>query len=129
MFLLLTEFKSWHRYEPYRCFLQSIKTTAHKENKDPIDVHKGLVDAACNENNRRDKFRILGLIFVLPLFFHVKGILYREMFGIKLKIVASQDDSGSNDDSDHRDNDDNTPPPPRNDDKPNKNLSQWNGSY
>lgn len=63
----------------------------------------------------------IGLIFVLPFSFHVKGILYREMFGIKLKIVASQDDSGSNDDSDHRDNDDNTPPPPRNDGKPNKN--------
>jgi len=39
----------------------------------------------------------IGLIFVLPFFFHVKGILYREMFGIKLKIVASE---RSNDDDD-----------------------------
>ena len=31
----------------------------------------------------------LGLIFVLPFFFHVKGILYRNMFGIKLRIVAT----------------------------------------
>lgn len=31
----------------------------------------------------------LGLIFVLPFFFHVKGIIYRNMFGIKLKIIAS----------------------------------------
>ncbi|KJY82402.1 membrane protein [Vibrio galatheae] len=32
----------------------------------------------------------LGLIFVLPFFFHVKGIVYRNMFGIKLKIIASE---------------------------------------
>lgn len=32
----------------------------------------------------------IGLIFVLPFFFHVKGIIYRNMFGIKLKIVASE---------------------------------------
>ncbi len=31
----------------------------------------------------------IGLIFVVPFFFHVKGILYRNMFGIQLKIVAS----------------------------------------
>ncbi|WP_114764437.1 hypothetical protein [Vibrio rhodolitus] len=40
----------------------------------------------------------LGLIFVLPFFFHVKGIIYRNMFGIKLKIVASEK---SKDDDDH----------------------------
>lgn len=40
----------------------------------------------------------LGLIFVLPFFFHVKGIIYRNMFGIKLKIVASE---RPNDDDDH----------------------------
>ncbi|MBY6196725.1 hypothetical protein [Vibrio hangzhouensis] len=60
----------------------------------------------------------IGLIFVLPFFFHVKGILYREMFGIKLKIVASQDhgsDDGGDSDSDNDDT------PPRDDDKPNKN--------
>ncbi|MGB1974913.1 MAG: hypothetical protein ACPHQD_12825 [Vibrio toranzoniae] len=41
----------------------------------------------------------IGLIFVLPFFFHVKGILYREMFGIKLKLIASdrpKDDDDSN---------------------------------
>lgn len=32
----------------------------------------------------------IGLIFVLPFFFHVKGIIYRNMFGIKLKIIASE---------------------------------------
>ncbi|MDV6251042.1 hypothetical protein [Vibrio sp. EA2] len=40
----------------------------------------------------------IGLIVVLPFFFHLKGILYREMFGIKLKIVAKQK---NNNDSDH----------------------------
>ncbi|GAL25527.1 hypothetical protein ACPV5O_10795 [Vibrio maritimus] len=58
----------------------------------------------------------IGLIFVLPFFFHVKGILYREMFGITLKIVATED-NGSSD----QDGDDNDPTPPSNDDKPNKN--------
>ncbi|MDN3701707.1 hypothetical protein ACFFUO_19110 [Vibrio artabrorum] len=43
----------------------------------------------------------IGLIFVLPFFFHVKGILYREMFGIKMKLIAS--DRPKNDDN----NDDN----------------------
>ncbi|GAL19259.1 probable proline and glycine rich transmembrane protein gene in bax [Vibrio maritimus] len=58
----------------------------------------------------------IGLIFVLPFFFHVKGILYREMFGITLKIVATED-NGSSD----QDGDDNDPTPPSNDDKPSKN--------
>lgn len=42
----------------------------------------------------------LGLIFVLPFFFHVKGIVYRNMFGIKLKIIASDrpKDEDDNDD-------------------------------
>jgi hypothetical protein len=31
----------------------------------------------------------IGLIFVLPFFFHVKGVIYRNMFGIKLKIIAT----------------------------------------
>ncbi|CAH0525976.1 hypothetical protein [Vibrio hippocampi] len=31
----------------------------------------------------------LGLILFLPFFFHVKGILYREMFGVRLTVVAS----------------------------------------
>ena len=42
----------------------------------------------------------IGLIFVLPFFFHVKGIVYRNMFGIKLRIVTDQqsgdDDQGNN---------------------------------
>ncbi|MCL9776798.1 DUF2189 domain-containing protein [Vibrio methylphosphonaticus] len=59
----------------------------------------------------------IGLIFVLPFFFHVKGILYREMFGIKLQITANQDD----------DTDEGQGRPPHdngndsNNDKPNKN--------
>ena len=39
----------------------------------------------------------IGLILVLPFFFHLKGILYREMFGIKLKIVAKQKNNNDND--------------------------------
>lgn len=42
----------------------------------------------------------LGLIFVMPFFFHAKGIIYRNMFGIKLKIVAS-DRPKNKDDNDH----------------------------
>ncbi|MBD1575596.1 MULTISPECIES: hypothetical protein [Vibrio] len=30
----------------------------------------------------------VGLIFVLPFYFHVKGVLYREMFGIRLKVTS-----------------------------------------
>ncbi len=48
----------------------------------------------------------IGLIFVLPFFFHVKGILYREMFGIKLKLIAS--DRPKNDD-DHNDSNNKDP--------------------
>ncbi len=33
----------------------------------------------------------LGLIIVMPLFFNVKGILYRNMFGIKLQISSKND--------------------------------------
>lgn len=43
----------------------------------------------------------IGLIFVLPFFFHVKGIIYREMFGIKLKIVASDRPNKNDDDNDN----------------------------
>ena len=45
----------------------------------------------------------IGLIFVLPFFFHVKGILYREMFGIKLKVIAS-DRPNSDDDNNYSSN-------------------------
>ncbi|HAS6349430.1 TPA: hypothetical protein I7241_15965 [Vibrio vulnificus] len=40
----------------------------------------------------------IGLIFVLPFFFHLKGILYREMFGIRLKVIAT---SGTDDNNDN----------------------------
>ncbi|UUM31766.1 hypothetical protein [Vibrio japonicus] len=43
----------------------------------------------------------IGLIFVLPFFFHVKGVIYRNMFGIKLRVIASdnhKDDNDSNND-------------------------------
>ncbi|RTZ16851.1 hypothetical protein EJ063_08665 [Vibrio aquaticus] len=43
----------------------------------------------------------LGLIFVLPFFFHVKGVIYRHMFGIKLKVIASEKPK----DEDDNDND------------------------
>jgi hypothetical protein len=62
----------------------------------------------------------IGLIFVLPFFFHVKGIVYREMFGITLKIVATED-NGSNESGNDSNDDNNDSTPPRNDDKPNKN--------
>lgn len=32
------------------------------------------------------------LIFTLPFFFHAKGIIYRNMFGISLKIIATDED-------------------------------------
>ncbi|MGO1191423.1 hypothetical protein [Vibrio casei] len=31
----------------------------------------------------------IGLIFVLPFYFHIKGIIYRDMFGIRLKVTHS----------------------------------------
>jgi hypothetical protein len=37
------------------------------------------------------------LLFVLPLYFHVKGIVYRNMFGITLKIVATDSDDTDSD--------------------------------
>lgn len=40
----------------------------------------------------------LGLIVAVPFFFHVKGIIYRNMFGIRLQIVA-KGPSSSDDDS------------------------------
>jgi hypothetical protein len=36
----------------------------------------------------------VGLIFVLPFYMHVKGVVYRNMFGIKLSLVSSPDKSG-----------------------------------
>ncbi|ELP5729527.1 hypothetical protein ACVD4U_002558 [Vibrio vulnificus] len=39
----------------------------------------------------------IGLIFVLPFFFHLKGILYREMFGIRLKVIATSSSDDNND--------------------------------
>lgn len=52
------------------------------------------------------------LIFTLPFFFHAKGIIYRNMFGISLKIIASeangnedQDNNSGNDDNDNDDSD------------------------
>ncbi len=48
----------------------------------------------------------IGLVIVVPFFFHLKGILYREMFGIKLKVVASDhpnSDDHDNDDDQNKD--------------------------
>jgi len=36
----------------------------------------------------------IGLIFVIPFFFHVKGIVYRNMFGVRLKIVTKNNING-----------------------------------
>lgn len=38
----------------------------------------------------------IGLIVVLPFFFHVKGIIYRNMFGIRLRIITNNDNNGNN---------------------------------
>ncbi|PNQ59802.1 membrane protein [Vibrio sagamiensis] len=46
-------------------------------------------------------FSGIGLIFVLPFFYHLKGILYREMFGIQVKIIAAENNhNGGKDDND-----------------------------
>jgi hypothetical protein len=39
----------------------------------------------------------LTLIIVLPFFFHVKGIIYRNMFGITLKVITTDDSDNSSD--------------------------------
>ena len=39
----------------------------------------------------------VGLLFVLPFYFHVKGIIYRNMFGIRLKIVTTNQHNGDDD--------------------------------
>ncbi|WED23197.1 hypothetical protein L3Q72_07330 [Vibrio sp. JC009] len=51
------------------------------------------------------------LVVVLPLFFHVKGIIYRNMFGISLKIIAT-------DNSDDTTPPDSTQTPDNNTEKP-----------
>ncbi|SJL83120.1 hypothetical protein [Vibrio palustris] len=48
----------------------------------------------------------IGLVLVLPFFFHVKGIIYRNMFGVRLKVVATNhDDDNDNSDGGESDND------------------------
>lgn len=44
------------------------------------------------------------LILTLPLFFHAKGIIYRNMFGISLKIVSASDNIAANQESDTESN-------------------------
>ncbi|CAM3681796.1 hypothetical protein [Vibrio aquimaris] len=39
----------------------------------------------------------LGLILVIPFYFHIKGIIYRDMFGIRLKIVTTDGPSDEDD--------------------------------
>ncbi|WP_047044004.1 hypothetical protein [Vibrio mexicanus] len=48
----------------------------------------------------------IGLIFVLPFFFHVKGVVYRTMFGIRLQIVASESPHSDDDDNNDSNNND-----------------------
>ncbi|GAB7220096.1 hypothetical protein [Vibrio comitans] len=55
----------------------------------------------------------LGLVIAVPFFFHAKGIIYRNMFGIRLQIVATQDAQKSDVEKEEQFNDsddDNTPP-------------------
>ncbi|MEZ9975012.1 hypothetical protein AB4382_02600 [Vibrio breoganii] len=55
----------------------------------------------------------LGLVIAVPFFFHAKGIIYRNMFGIRLQVVATQDAPKQETEKDeHIDesDDDNTPP-------------------
>ncbi|AZL84810.1 MULTISPECIES: membrane protein [Aliivibrio] len=37
----------------------------------------------------------VGLIVVMPFIFNIKGILYRNMFGITLKVMVKKDDEGN----------------------------------
>ncbi|WP_375322432.1 hypothetical protein [Aliivibrio logei] len=48
----------------------------------------------------------VGLIVVMPFIFNVKGILYRNMFGITLKVMVKNDEDGSNNDDNHTPNQD-----------------------
>jgi hypothetical protein len=43
----------------------------------------------------------IGLVITLPFYFHVKAIIYREMFGVTLTVVATQE-SGENRNSDEQ---------------------------
>lgn len=45
------------------------------------------------------------LIVTLPFFFHVKGIIYRNMFGISLKIITAESDDNNNQDDENDDSD------------------------
>lgn len=38
----------------------------------------------------------IGFIFVLPFFFHVKGIIYRDMFGIRMRVVSNGSNNSDN---------------------------------
>lgn len=44
----------------------------------------------------------VGLIFVLPFFFHAKGVIYRNMFGIRLKIVSTDANKHDDDNNDKK---------------------------
>ena len=56
------------------------------------------------------------LVIFLPFFFHVKGIIYRNMFGITLRIVAT--------DTDQQDSDQNNQPPGSGSDSPESDSSK-----
>lgn len=45
----------------------------------------------------------VGLIVVMPFIFNVKGILYRNMFGITLKVMVTDDDHDDDSNNDHKD--------------------------
>ncbi|OBT12177.1 hypothetical protein A9264_03305 [Vibrio sp. UCD-FRSSP16_10] len=54
----------------------------------------------------------LGLVVAVPFFFHAKGIIYRNMFGIRLQVVASSESQNANTETeqDNHSNDDNSGP-------------------
>ncbi|GAD79556.1 hypothetical protein [Vibrio ezurae] len=54
----------------------------------------------------------LGLVVAVPFFFHAKGIIYRNMFGIRLQVVANTADTQAESTEHERDDSDNTPPTP-----------------
>ncbi|CAM4153867.1 MULTISPECIES: DUF2189 domain-containing protein [Vibrio] len=53
----------------------------------------------------------LGLVVAVPFFFHAKGIIYRNMFGIRLQVVASGNPSPETNEQDNSASDDDTTPP------------------
>ncbi|GAD89571.1 hypothetical protein VHA01S_021_00660 [Vibrio halioticoli NBRC 102217] len=52
----------------------------------------------------------LGLVVAVPFFFHAKGIIYRNMFGIRLQVVANPNAAKESSEQVNNVSDDDTPP-------------------